>query len=188
MQGCPRSGRGGGAVPSDRGGPRSGPWGRRVGRLLRWDPRRRAWAGVWRHGPAAGWTSGGYSGGRPQLPPSALRSGSLPPDSGSGEAASGGKRQLLASEAPLYFVFAPRRQEPSRHVSPSSLADRRLPSSPAASPDTSFSTTCFAGGSCFLLKLLRWWGPLLLWVSSGTVGGHPCRSYHKFWRSVCLSL
>lgn len=50
---------------------------------------------------------------------------------------------MFATEAPLYFVEAPRSQEPSRHVLPGPCADRQLPSS-ATVPDTSFPPTCFA--------------------------------------------
>lgn len=71
-----------------------------------------------------------------------------------------GSAQLLATEVPLYFVLAPRRQGPSPHVSPGSHADRRLSSS-ATVPDTSFLTTCFTGVLRFLLELLSWWGSLL---------------------------
>lgn len=103
-------------------------------------------------------------GGKAHLLPLTLRSGSgsLPLVLAAARPPRKGSAQLLATEAPLYFVLAPRHQEPSRHVSPGSLADRWLSSSSATVPDTSFSTTCFAGVFRFLLQLLRWWvGPLL---------------------------
>lgn len=76
---------------------------------------------------------------------------------------------MFATEAPLYFVEAPRSQEPSRHVLPGPGAGRQLPSS-ATAPDTSFPTTCLQ--KSFVLQLFLRWG------LSSTLEEHPWSSSH----------